>query len=205
MYDVTMDERPSVQPYRKRLRRRESVERPECRFLTFSCFRRRALFGDSPNDEVQGVFIRALAAARRRHGFSLFAWVVMPEHVHLLLRPRAGQVWATLGSSIKNISAKRGLAVLRSRRDAVLEGVRADDGTERFWQTGGGFDRTCRDDAEFCDAVRYIHRNPVERGLVTRPEDWRSSSVRWWMGERGGEVECDDPPMRGWEEWEGYR
>ena len=42
----------------------------------------------------------------------------------------------------------------------------------RFWQKGGGFDRNVRDDAEFSREVRYVHHNPVERALVTRPEDW---------------------------------
>ncbi len=64
----------------------------------------------------------------------------------------------------------------------------------RFWQHGGGFDRAQRDMDEFVRTVKYIHRNPVERGLVTRPEDWRWSSLRWWMGRREGEAECDPPP-----------
>lgn len=200
-----MDAPAFTPPYRKRLRRRESEQRPDCRFLTFSCFRRCPLFGAVSSDPVQTIFAAALDAARRRHGYSLYAWVVMPEHVHLLARPRAGQVWATLASSIKNITAKRGLAHLRATGAPILEAIRTRDGAERFWQTGGGFDRTCRDEAEFCHAVRYIHRNPVERGLVTRPEDWHSSSMRWWMGERSREIECDAPPLKGLERWKGYR
>ena len=58
-----------------------------------------------------------------------------------------------------------------------------------------------RGEEEFCREVTYVHQNPVKRGLVERPEMWRWSSVRWWMGERDGEVECDSPPLvlDGWE------
>lgn len=63
-----------------------------------------------------------------------------------------------------------------------------------------------RDEREFCKAVRHIHRNPLEHGLVERPEDWRWSSVRWWMGRRDGECPCDPPPgdPAMWAAWEGF-
>jgi hypothetical protein len=54
--------------------------------------------------------------------------------------------------------------------------------------------RSVRDETEFSKAVKYIHRNSVERGLVEQPHEWRWSSVRWWMGDRFGEIECDPPP-----------
>jgi hypothetical protein len=84
--------------------------------------------------------------------------------------------------------------------------LRTGDGAVRFWQKGGGFDRNVRDMEEFCREVRYVHRNPVTRGLVERPEDWKWSSVRWWMGMREGEVERDPPPgdPKPWERWLGY-
>lgn len=79
-------------------------------------------------------------------------------------------------------------------------------GSPRFWQKGGGFDRNVRDVAEFCKEVRYIHQNPVQRGLAPRPEDWEFSSVRWWMGQREAEVPCDVPPgpAEAWSNWKGY-
>jgi len=136
-------------------------------------------------------FVHALAKSRVRHAFQLFAWVVMPEHVHLIIRPAIEQTWATIASSIKNPVARASLP-------------RVTDRPARFWQRGGGFDRHVRDLTEFSEIVRYIHRNPVERGLVAKPEDWAFSSVRWWMGRRENEVECDSPPGRGWDKWTGY-
>lgn len=195
----------SERTYRKRLRRQEAIERPRFRFITFSCYGRLPLLGLANDDVVKERFVRALGLARERHGFELFAWVVMPEHVHLLIQPQEGQVWATIASAIKNPVAKDGLGHLRARGSPLLARTLDGDGRERFWQHGGGFDRNVRDSAEFTKFVRYIHRNPVERELVLRPEDWRFSSVRWWMGERDGKAACDPPPGKvDWSGWEGY-
>lgn len=112
----------------------------------------------------------------------MFAWVLMPEHVHLLCCPGDGE---TLGHSLRLIKMSVAKAVLArwAALDAPILGRVADAvGRHRFWQKGGGFDRNVRSDGEFEREVRYIHRNPVERGLVPRPEDWRWSSVHWWMG-----------------------
>jgi hypothetical protein len=69
-----------------------------------------------------------------------------------------------------------------------------------------------RDLGEFCREIRYVHHSPVERELVREPEDWKWSSVRWWGGEREGEIECDPPPPWGatedpefWKRWKGYK
>jgi putative transposase len=171
------------------------------RFITFSCHRRLPLLGHAA---IRDVFAEALAPARERHAFELFAWVVMLEHVHLLVRPHARLDEAL--RSLKTSVAKRVLSRWRELRAPILERIRTSDGALRFWQKGGGFDRNVRDEDEFCREVCYIHRNPVERGLVARPEDWTWSSVRWWMGERGGEIDCDPPPgdPRSWAMWKGY-
>ncbi len=189
-------------PIRKRLRRREAPG--DVRFVTFSCQRRLPLLGDPATRDM---FSRELAAARLSHGFQLFAWVVMPEHVHLLLRPADG---ATLGAALRSLKtavAKRVVNQWREQDDRRIAQILTARGDARFWQKGGGFDRNVRDGQEFCREVRYTHRNPVERGLVAKPEDWAWSSVRWWMGQRDGVVECDPPPgdPQSWVSWKGYK
>ncbi|GMV25093.1 MAG: hypothetical protein AMXMBFR58_11240 [Phycisphaerae bacterium] len=59
---------------------------------------------------------------------------------------------------------------------------------------------------EPCREIRYNHRNPLERGLVKRPEDWRWSSVLWWMGHREQEAECALPPgdEEVWTRWKEF-
>ena len=130
----------------------------------------------------------------------------MPEHVHLLVRPRSDARLDDALRSLKTSIAKRVVARWRELGAPVLSQITTSTGTVRFWQKGGGFDRNVRDLPEFCREVRYIHRNPVERELVVEPQTWRWSSVRWWMGLRDGEVECDPPPgdPRSWERWKGY-
>jgi putative transposase len=109
-------------------------------------------------------------------------------------------------ASLKTSVAKQVVGRWRELRAPVLEQLRVKGGRIRYWQKGGGFDRNVRTLAEFCREVRYIHQNPVERDLVKEPQDWKWSSVRWWMGEREGELECDPPPgdPRSWEGWTGY-
>lgn len=169
-----------ARPVRKKKRRREVAGDP--RFLTLSCERRLPLLG---NPAIRDVFAASLAEARRRFGFELFAWVVMPEHVHLLLRPRDGERAEQILTFIKKSVAQRVIARWRTIDAKVLREIERPDGRPRFWQKGGGFDRNVRDRAEFIKEVRYIHRNPVKRGLVEKPEDWKWSSARWWLGPTG--------------------
>lgn len=188
-------------PLRKSMRRWEAAG--AVRFVTFSCQRRLPLLG---NPAIRDLFAQTLAAARTRHSFELFAWVVMPEHIHLLLRPHPDSRLDEALRSIKTSIAKRVITRWHQLHAPILEQIRTGRGTLRFWQKGGGFDRNVRDEHEFRREVRYIHRNPVKRGLVARPEDWMWSSVRWWMGQRDHEVECDPPPgpAAAWAAWRAF-
>jgi putative transposase len=206
LYTLTLDtpvppNRPE-RPNRKLLRRRENPD--DFRFITFSNFRRLPLLRDP---SIAEDLADRLTAARAKHGLLLFAWVIMPEHVHLLLRP-AGSPWSAIAESIKTQSSRHAVRVMRARGDPNLSVVlgAGRNGRARFWQPGGGFDRNVRSMGEFTKAIRYIHRNPVERGLVAGAREWRWSSVRWWMGEREGERECDPPPgdPRIWQKWKGF-
>ena len=67
----------------------------------------------------------------------------------------------------------------------------ASKGRLRFWQAGGGYDRNIRDEEEMLEKARYIHANPVRRGLVDSPADWKWSSARWYEGVRDGELVID--------------
>ncbi|GMV25995.1 MAG: hypothetical protein AMXMBFR58_20260 [Phycisphaerae bacterium] len=183
---------------RKRMRRREVDG--GLRFITFSCHRRIPLFS-SPS--VAWVFVRAMASARVRRKFRLIAWVVMPEHIHMIILPPDGEPLAKILAGIKTSVAKHCIGRWTEMRARILDRLADGNGTPRFWQRGGGFDRNIRGTAELCREIRYTHRNPVERGLVDRPEVWRWSSVRWWMGVRDQEVECDLPPGDDevWKRW----
>ena len=90
----------------------------------------------------------------------------MPEHVHLLIsEPERGTV-ANAMQSLKISSAKRG-----RRANAV------SDPAVPFWQRRY-YDRNEWNHKEFIEKRKCIHRNPVRRGLVEKPEHWKWSSYR---------------------------
>ncbi len=156
-------------PHRKTRRRFEIPG--HARFLTFSCFQRLPLLDDG---DAKDGFADQLFCTRARLGFALHAWVVMPEHVHLLLRPNLPEVDVPrILMAIKRPFATR---VLRSWREVGREAP------DRIWQAGGGYDRNIFSDREMREKVEYIHANPVRRGLVERAEDWAWSSARGWAG-----------------------
>ena len=97
--------------------------------------------------------------------YLLFAWVIMPNHVHLLLRPLPGFSLEQIAHSFKSYTG------LMANRVLGREGT--------FWMREP-FDRYMRDSDHFERTVRYIENNPVKAGLCARPEDWEFSSA--WNG-----------------------
>ncbi len=153
----------------------------QARFVTFSCYRRQLLFGE---DSTRDLFVEHIEAQRQRLEFDVFAYVVMPEHVHAVVLPRDGKIGPVL-RGIKQGFGQRMIRSFRDRDDPVLEYLEDSDGLVRFWQRGGGHDRIVRDDEAMRNHIEYIHFNPVKRGLVERGVDWKWSSARDYAGESG--------------------
>lgn len=155
----------------------------DAHFLTFSCYQRLPLLG---KDRTRAWLVAAIDKARARHNFDLWAWVIMPEHVHLLINPReADYSISAILSSIKRPVAEAAIAYLTAKRSPFLEKLTVQTRTRayrRFWQAGPGQDRNIDDPTTAHRVVEYIHNNPIKRGLVGRPEDWRWSSARDWSG-----------------------
>ncbi len=144
---------------RTRLRRRGGAD--ESRFLTFSCRNRAHLLdGAQRKDHL----VRVLRDRVAPTSIELHAWVVMSNHVHLLLTPRATPI-------------DRWLAQLKGGFTTSL--VEWPGGA--FWQRGGGFDRAIWSVDEFEEKFRYIHLNPVRAGFVDNAEGYRWSSARDWF------------------------
>jgi putative transposase len=139
-------------------------------FITFCCYRRRQLL---TTDAACETFERALERVRRNYQLQVYGYVVMPEHVHLLLS-EPGR--ATLADAVKSL--KQG----SSRR---LIG-----GAEHFWQKRY-YDFNIRNHAQFVEKLDYIHRNPVKRGLCGQPESWEWSSFRHYATGCDGRVEIE--------------
>jgi putative transposase len=121
--------------------------------------------------------------ATQRHGYSLMAFVYMPEHVHLLVFPRdAASRIDELLRAIKRPFSYRVKQMLLETGSPLLRQltVRQRPNVEvfRFWQEGPGYDRNLVSVKTALGATAYIHLNPVRRGLVACELDWRWSSAR---------------------------
>jgi len=130
-------------------------ESGQTHFVTFGCYHRRKSLA---TPDAASIFEAALERVRRDFKLHVYGYVVMPEHVHLLV---SEPEQTTLADAIKSL--KQGV----SRR---LIGESA-----HFWQKRY-YDFNIRDHQQFTEKLRYIHRNPVVRDLCERPEDWHWSS-----------------------------
>ena len=157
------------------------------RYLTFSTYRSLELFGTC---ELRDVFTGQLRRTQELRDFRLYAWVLMPNHVHMLIRDPDGEVEGVM-RSLKAAVARKILSRWRELDAPVLDRLVDKQGRARFWQRGGGYDRNIVSDEEFDEKVGYIHMNPVRAGLSAKPTDWVWGSARFWSGERDGEIVCD--------------
>ena len=137
-------------------------------FVTFSCFGRRS-FLETPGS--CDLFERALETMRVRYEFAVSGYVVMPEHVHLLVsEPREVVLAAALQA------LKLSVAVKSSQRP--------------FWQKRY-YDFNVFRMGKWWEKLNYIHENPVRRGLVTSAEEWAWSSARHYVTGEVGTVEIE--------------
>jgi len=167
--------------------RRENVP-GHAHALTFTCFQGRPFLS---RDRARHWLLQAIATAREKQRFDLWAYVIMPEHVHLLIHPRE-QVYSisSLLTVIKQPVTRSTLAYVREHAPGFLDHMRDEQPNgkvaHRFWQRGGGYDRNLADVRIIRATIAYLHANPVRRGLVTTPDDWVWSSARYYSGRTDG-------------------
>jgi putative transposase len=130
------------------------------------------------------LFADAVNLAATKHQYDVWAYVIMPEHFHLLIFPtsRAYSISGIL-KSIKQPLSQSYIAWCRQNHPEQL--AKMDTGLNRpryrFWQKGGGYDRNFWTPEEIRRQIDYIHMNPVNEGLVEKPEDWEWSSAGFWI------------------------
>ena len=95
--------------------------------------------------------------------YELRAWVVMPNHAHVVVWPMPGNTLSDILHSWKSYTSKEANKLLHR------EG-------QTFWQAES-FDHWIRDDEERARLVAYVENNPVKAALCARPEDWRWSNA----------------------------
>jgi putative transposase len=165
--------------YRKTCKRCDAEG--DAHFLTFSCFRNRPFLNA---ERPRRWFLEAVEAARRKQPFELWGYVIMPEHIHMMILPHPDVRISAILSALKLPVARRAVAWVRKHLPQFL--ARMTDvqpggkSTHRFWQRGGGYDRNIRSAREAHEELDYMHLNPIRRKLVTQLEDWPWSSWRAW-------------------------
>ena len=163
-------------PSGHRKRRRFINDPAHVHEFTFSCYHRLPLLA---KDRTRAWFLDSLRALRQRKSVSVLAYVIMPEHAHVLLVPSPDPLAMEMVSKfLKQSVARRALHWLRVH-DPVwlkkhLQGENAGGRFRyHFWQPGGGYDRNLDRFKTIEAAVDYIHNNPVRRKLAPSPVDSR--------------------------------
>jgi len=153
-------------------------------FITCSCYRRLPFLNSA---RARHRFLSILEQTRQRYRFVVVGYVVMPEHVHLLLtEPEVGTP-STVMQVLKQRSARALLPKSKRKnpRQRDLFGERPP--RRAFWQARF-YDFHVWTTRKRVEKLRYMHRNPVERGLVESPEQWPWSSFRFYLLDEHGPV-----------------
>jgi putative transposase len=161
-------------------------------FITCSCYKRPPLLNTAPRREL---FLTVLEQVRRRCRLVVLGYVVIPEHFHLLIsEPQRGDPSAVM-HALKMGFARRVLAEMT--RAQVSKTARpgaplvSKNTSHHFWQARF-YDFNVWTEHKRIEKLRYIHRNPVERGLVAEPDQWAWSSFRSYAYGEAGPVRIND-------------
>jgi putative transposase len=148
---------------------------------TCSCYQRKPWLDTAPRRDL---FLQILEEVRKQHRFVVLGYVVMPEHFHLLVtEPQVGDP-STAMQSVKQRYAQR-VVPRRRWRDP------GQQSSMPIWQPRF-YDFNVWTEHKRIEKLRYMHRNPVKRGLVEAPEQWLWSSFRYYKYGEAGLVRIND-------------
>lgn len=160
-------------------------------FITFTCYRRLPLLRSV---RAKNVFVQILGEVRDRYEFSLVGYVVMPEHIHLLLGEPAKGSPSTVVQVLKQRVSRR---LRRKKRPTTaqlsLTFARDESALPRFWQRRF-YDFNVWSLKKRVEKLHYMHMNPLKRKLVEHPRDWPWSSFSFYANPKHGLIRVD--PVR---------
>jgi len=142
-------------------------------FITCSCYHREPILGSAYRRDL---FLTVLEQVRERYAFVVLGYVVMPEHFHLLVSEPHRATPSVVMQAIKLGFARR--VIGRSHSTVPVH----------VWQRRF-YDFNVFTERKRVEKRRYIHRNPVKRGLVDEPDQWRWSSFRFYAYGKKGRYE----------------
>jgi putative transposase len=158
-------------------------------FWTISCYRRLQFFHD---DGMKQVVIKALRTLQTKIGVCLIGYVIMPEHLHVLVYPhrRGEDKPVPIGEVLQTFKEYVGRQGKECLRDVWRQQGRLWSDPLNQWASGQfdkqeilhtrGYDRNILTRREFDEKLNYCHKNPITRGLVAAADEWRWSSYRFY-------------------------
>jgi putative transposase len=168
-------------------------------YLTFVTFRRLPIF---KNETICRIFIEALKTTREKHPFKLIGYVVMPDHVHLIVNPRGCNI-EVVGKELKGASARRIICWLKENEYySSLEKLKLTASKKRghtfcVWQR-----RVLSVDLWshkfILQKLSYVHLNPVRAGLCDHPAKWKWSSYNSYLPKSEAAIPIDPDKQGYW-------
>ena len=164
--------------------------------LTFSCYRK---FPFLSKDRTCEWLAEQLDLVRRELNYHLYAYVFMPDHVHLLVMPVEHEYdTATFLKRLKEPVSRKAIQFLKQNSPEWLERIRVRRGPKvehHFWQPGRGYDRNIEKGTTLLSMVEYTHMNPVRKKFVQHAKEWKWSSAGWFAGQPLNSLPPDPIPI----------
>ncbi len=167
-------------------------------FVTTTVVGRRKILTEPP---IAGIIVESLGYLRKEGRVKLFSYVIMPDHLHLILLPlqkdEKEQTISDVMRDFKKFTSKRIVGYLKKTGRTVLldffsGSARGHKGQQyKVWQDGF-FDENVFTQNFLNQKIQYIHYNPVRKGMVTEPEDYPFSSATNFVSEGEGILELDE-------------
>jgi putative transposase len=151
------------------------------------------------NDEFAYILLGELQFYNEKYGFTLMGYVIMPDHVHLLLwwdkQEKPALTVSKIMQGVKAGTAMRIVGILKSRGlEQVLQPTQKNFAVSkshkrnlryRLWQPGF-YDFNVHGEEKLLEKLNYMHNNPVKTGLTSSPCDYRWSSYKKYFKEKNG-------------------
>ncbi|NLI17180.1 MAG: hypothetical protein GX409_12930 [candidate division Zixibacteria bacterium] len=136
------------------------------------------------NERAKEILVKQFIESRLKYKYRLLGYVIMPEHVHLVILPPDIM---KLGLVVREIKSKMA-------REYFSTEQKSTSGKNVFWQKRC-YDHNCRNTESVKEKITYCHNNPVKRGLVSEPGEYKWSSYNWYMGRRDVPILIDEYEM----------
>jgi len=161
---------------------RRVTGRGDLHFITFCCYQRRAFLETTG---ARDFAVQILGEVRAKYGFALVGYVIMPEHIHLMI----DETPTLLPAGVVQVFKQRVSRFMRGQQGEALERAAAKSAhgnTElwRFWQRRY-YDFNVHTREKLKEKLEYMHANPVVEKLVAHPRDWRWSSWSFYATGEG--------------------